>query len=152
MRVLAMFAMVALVGCAAAPTGTPVPERQRLERVAMAARVREEFPHAWEGYKRYAWGHDELKPLSRGARDWYGGSLLITPVDALDTLLLLGEKEEAERTRAYIVANLSFDKDISVKNFEITIRVLGGLLSASQIGRQHILIIKVSFPGRDPTR
>src|SRR5579864_282620 len=36
-------------------------------------------------------------------------------------------------TRAYIVKNLSFDQDIYVKNFEITIRLLGGLLSSYQL-------------------
>jgi mannosidase alpha-like ER degradation enhancer 2 len=103
------------------------------ERAVLAARVREEFLHAWRGYERYAWGHDELKPVSRTARDWHGDSLLMTPVDALDTLLLMGLTAEAERTRALIVERLSFDRDISVKNFEITIRMLGGLLSAHQM-------------------
>jgi len=50
------------------------------DRVAMAGRVREEFLHAWNGYKRYAWGHDELKPLSKGYHDWHSVSLLMTPV------------------------------------------------------------------------
>jgi hypothetical protein len=27
--------------------------------------VRAEFLHAWNGYKKYAWGHDDLKPLSK---------------------------------------------------------------------------------------
>src|SRR5215471_5237320 len=57
---------------------------------ATAEQVRAEFLHAWDGYKRYAWGHDELTPLSRGYRDWYGTSLYMTPVDALDTMLLMG--------------------------------------------------------------
>ena len=35
----------------------------------MAARVKSEFKHAWDNYRRYAWGHDELKPLSRKPRD-----------------------------------------------------------------------------------
>ncbi len=100
----------------------------------MAERVRAEFLHAWQGYSKYAWGHDELKPLSKTAHDWYDGqTLLITPVDSLDTLILLGFEEEAKRTREYIDANLSFDKDVYVKNFEITIRVLGGLISAYQL-------------------
>ena len=34
---------------------------------ATAARVKEEFLHAWRDYERYAWGHDALKPLSKGA-------------------------------------------------------------------------------------
>ena len=38
----------------------------------MADRVRFEFLHAWQGYKLYAWGHDELRPLSKGSHDWYG--------------------------------------------------------------------------------
>ncbi|HEV8703185.1 MAG TPA: glycoside hydrolase family 47 protein [Candidatus Polarisedimenticolia bacterium] len=148
MRRLAMLGVVALSGCTAAPTGTAAREWRGAERKAMAGRVREEFRHAWEGYKRYAWGHDELKPLSREAHDWYSRPLLITPVDALDTLLLLGDREEAERTRAYIVENLSFDKDISVKNFEITIRVLGGLLSASQMMSDPRLLALADDLGR----
>jgi mannosidase alpha-like ER degradation enhancer 2 len=96
----------------------------------MAQRVREEFLHAWNAYKKYAWGHDELKPLTHSFRDWHSASLLMTPVDALDTMYVMGLTEEADKTREYIAANLSFDHDIYVKNFEITIRLLGGLLSA----------------------
>jgi hypothetical protein len=29
----------------------------------LAAEVKAEFLHAWNGYKKYAWGHDDLKPL-----------------------------------------------------------------------------------------
>jgi mannosidase alpha-like ER degradation enhancer 2 len=97
------------------------------------AQVRDEFLHAWNGYKKYAWGHDDLKPLSKTHRDWYAEPLLMTPVDALDTMILMGLKDEATDTKNYIIANLSFDKDISVQNFEITIRLLGGLLSAYQM-------------------
>jgi len=98
----------------------------------MAKQVRGEFLYAWNAYKQYAWGHDELKPLSKSARDWYGTSLYMTPVDALDTMILMGLNDEADKTREEITKNLSFDKDIEVKNFEITIRLLGGLLSSYQ--------------------
>ena len=57
----------------------------------------------------------------------------MTAVDALDTLLIMGLTEEAEKTKSWLLERLSFDKDISIKNFEITIRVLGGLLSAHQM-------------------
>ena len=119
------------------------------EKSAMADRVRGDFLHAWSGYKQYAWGHDELKPLSKGWRDWYastptsakaalagdpdGTSLLMTPVDALDTMVLMGLTDEAKEDRELIDKQLSFDKDIYVKNFEITIRLLGGLLSSYQL-------------------
>ena len=57
----------------------------------------------------------------------------MTPVDALDTMVLMGLKDEAEKDRELIDSKLSFDKDIYVKNFEITIRLLGGLLSSYQL-------------------
>ena len=107
--------------------------RDTVNRRALAARVREEFLHAWRGYVRYAWGHDELRPLSKQPHDWYGEPLYMTQVDALDTLIIMGLKDEAARTHEFIVKNLSFDRDIYVQNFEITIRHLGGLLSCYQL-------------------
>jgi ER degradation enhancer, mannosidase alpha-like 2 len=99
----------------------------------MANRVRDEFLHAWSAYKQYAWGHDELKPLSKSYHDWYGTSLLMTPVDALDTMVLMGLTQQADEARELIATKLSFNQDIYVKNFEITIRLLGGLLSSYQM-------------------
>ncbi|MDQ1637480.1 MAG: hypothetical protein QOF62_819 [Pyrinomonadaceae bacterium] len=95
--------------------------------------VRAEFLHAWNGYKKYAWGHDDLRPLTKTYHDWYGQSLLMTPVDSLDTMIIMGLDDEAKATREYIAKNLSFDKDIYVQNFEVTIRLLGGLLSSYQL-------------------
>lgn len=99
----------------------------------MAERVKTEFLHAWGGYRQYAWGHDELRPLSKKPFDWYGTSLMMTPVDALDTMILMGLTQQADEARRLIDNKLSFDKDIYVKNFEITIRLVGGLLSSYQL-------------------
>lgn len=108
----------------------------------MANRVRQEFLHAWEGYKKYAWGHDELKPLSKSYHDWYRVPLMMTPIDALDTMLVMGLKEQADETRELIATKMSFDQDIYVKNFEITIRLLGGLLSSYQLtGDKRLLAL-----------
>jgi len=114
----------------------------------MAASVKRELLHAWQGYRRHAWGHDELRPVSRTARDWHAVSLLMTPVDSLDTLLLAGLRPEADEALALIVQKLSFDHDISVKNFEITIRVLGGLLSAHQLTGDARLLALADELGR----
>jgi len=122
---LAAFAALATHGCAKS--------RQDEHARQLAARVRTEFLHAWNNYERYAWGHDALRPLSKTAYDWYGQSLLMTPVDALDTFILMHLDAEAARARSLIVNNLSFDRDIYVKNFEVTIRLLGGLLSSYQL-------------------
>ncbi len=105
---------------------------QRAAPVAEADTIRAAFLHAWRGYERYAWGHDELLPLSHGARDWYPASFVMTPVDAFDTMLLMGLKDEAARAKGLILERLSFDRDFPVQVFEVTIRLLGGLLSAYQ--------------------
>jgi mannosidase alpha-like ER degradation enhancer 2 len=106
----------------------------------MALQVRSEFLYAWNAYKQYAWGHDELTPLSKGYHDWHSKSLLMTPVDALGTMIIMGLTDEADKTREFIATNLSFDQDIEVKNFEITIRLLGGLLSSYQMTGDHRLL------------
>jgi predicted alpha-1,2-mannosidase len=99
----------------------------------MADSVRAAFVHAWDGYRQYAWGHDRLEPLSHGAYDWYGHSLLMTPVDAFDTMKLMGLDSAAADAKQLILRNLSFDRDTSVEVFEVTIRLVGGLLSAYEL-------------------
>lgn len=69
--------------------------------------VREAFRHAWKGYKDFAWGHDELRPLSKSYNEWFG--LGLTLIDALDTMWILELKEG----RLYF---LPHDEVISVKN------------------------------------
>jgi Glycosyl hydrolase family 47 len=125
--------LVMLGACGQPGAGATTPAPAAIDRAAMAARVREDTRLAWNAYAKYAWGHDELKPVTHTARDWYGESLLITPVDALDTLVMMGLTKEADAARKLIDDTLSFDKDVTVKNFEITIRLLGGLISGYQL-------------------
>jgi ER degradation enhancer, mannosidase alpha-like 2 len=121
---LAIFMPIVLHAQPAAPTlGTPA------DSEAMAAKVKAEFLHAWQGYRTYAWGHDALMPLSKKPHDWYGVSLHMSEIDGLDTMILMGLDKEAADAQQDIDKHLSFDQDIYVKNFEITIRCLGGLLS-----------------------
>ena len=129
----------------AAPALTPVSDA---ESAALAQRVKDEMRHAWQGYKQYAWGHDALNPLSRQPRDWYAHSLLMTPVDALDTLIIMGLKPEADEARELIATQLSFDQDMSVQNFEITIRLLGGLLSSYELSGDARLLAKAEDLGQ----
>src|SRR6478736_6037926 len=129
---LSALGTLALHGCAKS--------RQDDDARQLAARVRTEFLHAWKNYERYAWGHDALRPLSKTAHDWYGQSLLMTPVDALDTLILMKLDEEAAKAKELILKDLSFDRDVYVKNFEITIRLLGGLLSSYQLTNDKRLL------------
>jgi mannosidase alpha-like ER degradation enhancer 2 len=119
-----------------------------VESARLADEVKAEFLHAWDGYKKYAWGHDDLAPLTRKPHDWYAKPLLMTPVDALDTLVLMGLKDEADATRELIATKLDFDQDIYVKNFEVTIRLLGGLLSSYQLTGDERLLHKAEDLGR----
>ncbi len=123
---------------------------QAVDKAAMAEQVRQEFLHAWEGYTRYASGHDELAPLSRSSRDLYGQTFYMTPVDALDTMILMGLKTEADATRELIATHLSFDRDVYVSTFEFTIRFLGGLLSSYQLtGDERLLRLAKDLGDRE---
>jgi mannosidase alpha-like ER degradation enhancer 2 len=139
--------LVPVLGVAAEKPATPVAAATSetvddAQAARLAGRVREEFLHAWGGYKQYAWGHDGLKPLSKAPQDWYKNSLLMTPVDALDTMVLMGLDDQAKEARELIAAKLSFDQDMDVKHFEIVIRLLGGLLSSYQLtGDERLLTL-----------
>jgi mannosidase alpha-like ER degradation enhancer 2 len=114
-----------------------------------AARVKEEFLHCWQGYKKYAWGHDEVKPLSKSYRDWYGKSILMTPLDAFSTMKIMELDEEADEAKALIFETLSYDFDADVQLFEINIRSLGSLLSAYQMdGDAGFLALAEDLAGR----
>ncbi len=120
-----------------------------IDKAALAAEVKNEFLHAWNSYKTYAWGHDGLRPISKTPYDWYSSPLYMTPLDAMDTMILMGLQSEADSTREYIIRNLSFDKDIYVKVFEINIRMLGGLLSNYQLtGDKRLLALATDLADR----
>ncbi|OWF52591.1 Endoplasmic reticulum mannosyl-oligosaccharide 1,2-alpha-mannosidase [Mizuhopecten yessoensis] len=85
------------------------------------------FRYAWKAYKKYAWGHDEFHPITRTHSEWFGVGLTI--VDSLDTLVIMGLKPEFDDAREWVATELTFEKDKDVNLFEITIRVLGGLLA-----------------------
>jgi len=123
-----------------AVTGKPQKNFTTTEKAAQCDKVKEACRHAWHGYKLYAWGFDALKPLSNQGHNWYGTSLLMTPVDAFDTFYLLGMKNEANEARQLIVSKLRFDLDIEVQVFEVNIRLVGGLLSAYELTRDKRML------------
>ena len=87
--------------------------------------------HSWKAYSDFAWGYDELRPLSRTGFNWIGANgLAMTIVDSLDTLHIMGLNDEFDRAKKYTLTTLSFDVNQDVSVFETTIRVLGGLISA----------------------
>ena len=105
--------------------------------------VRDAMRHAWLGYKTYAFGDDELMPLSRKGDNSLCHGLGATIVDSLDTLFLMNMTAEFREAKAWCAANLRERFDASFENpsthisvFETTIRMLGGLLSAHYLSEQ----------------
>uniref|UniRef100_A0A3P8RGE5 alpha-1,2-Mannosidase n=1 Tax=Astatotilapia calliptera TaxID=8154 RepID=A0A3P8RGE5_ASTCA len=111
----------------------------RLEAVCDA------FRHAWKGYKDYAWGHDELKPISKSFGEWFG--LGLTLIDALDTMWIMGLKEEFAEAKTWVEKDLSFNKNVDVNLFETTIRILGGLLSTYHLTGDQLFLEKAKDIG-----
>jgi endoplasmic reticulum Man9GlcNAc2 1,2-alpha-mannosidase len=128
----------------------PTTDRQRA--------VVEAMQHAWKGYKKFAWGHDHLKPISASYHDWF--FLGLTIVDSVDTLYIMNLKNgtlhtkilvsknlqimilEYAEAKEWISKNLRFDKNRDVNLFEVTIRVLGGLLSAYHLTAEKVFLDK----------
>lgn len=46
------------------------------------------FNHSWKAYKKYAWGEDELEPVTKSYYNWF--NLGLTLVDSLDVMYIMG--------------------------------------------------------------
>uniref|UniRef100_A0A4W5PGT1 alpha-1,2-Mannosidase n=1 Tax=Hucho hucho TaxID=62062 RepID=A0A4W5PGT1_9TELE len=107
--------------------------------------VRDAFRHAWKGYKEFAWGKDELRPISKSYGEWFG--LGLTLIDALDTMWILNLKKEFEEAKTWVSTELSFNKNVDVNLFESTIRILGGLLSTYHLTGDTLFLDKAKDIG-----
>jgi mannosyl-oligosaccharide alpha-1,2-mannosidase len=105
--------------------------------------IRRMMKHAWDNYEKYAWGMDELKPMEKSGINW-GKDIgyAATIIDSLDTLYIMGFIEEFKRGRDYVVANVTFEIREPLSVFETTIRVVGGLISASELSGDVDLLKK----------
>lgn len=111
--------------------------------------VRGMMDHAWKGYRRHAWGMDDLRPWTNSSQNGLGDSPLgLTIVDSLDTLYLMGMKKEFEEAADWVFESLDFDKTPNlVSLFETNIRLLGGLLSAYALTRDKRFLEKATDLG-----
>ncbi len=98
---------------------------------AVAAAVREEFLHAWTGYKQFAWGFDEVKPVSGASSDFFipGHSFGLSIIEALDTLYVMELDDELNACVRWLQTHLNFDVDGNVQMFEAVIRMVAGLIA-----------------------
>lgn len=114
------------------------------------------FRRNWAAYRAHAWGRDALLPLSRGGRDQLWCGWAATLVDSLDTLWIMGLREEFDEAVAYVAREVDFgtcaggagasagdeQRGVAVNIFETNIRYLGGLLAAYDLSRRPVLLRK----------
>ncbi|HEU4426518.1 MAG TPA: glycoside hydrolase family 47 protein, partial [Pilimelia sp.] len=112
---------------------------------AAAEDVRNELLLTWRSYERFAWGHDELMPVSGGASEFFDDNhpVGLTIVEVLDTLFLMRLDDELAKGVAWIRDNLDFAGiDVPVQVFETNIRMVGGLLSGYLATGERVLLAK----------
>ncbi|CAI4229900.1 unnamed protein product [Auanema sp. JU1783] len=109
--------------------------------------IKQMMKFAWDGYVKYAWGSNELRPISRtghSASIFGSGDMGASIIDAIDTLYIMGFKEEYQEARKWIEMNLDFKRiakgDISV--FETNIRFVGGLLAIYALTNDKMFLKK----------
>ncbi|KAJ6453651.1 seven-hairpin glycosidase [Mycena vitilis] len=100
-----------------------------------AALVKSTFLTAYTDYKTYAWGHDDLEPISKSwtnGRNGWGATIF----DALPTLYIMGFTDlfaEAVQFASNVDFSYSHTVGDHVSFFETTIRYLGSMLSAYEL-------------------
>ena len=126
----------------------PSPPLNATTPAARRAAVRAAAAHSWAGYVRWAWGQDELAPVSRVGYETFCG-IGITLLDSLDTLYLMGFDAEFGRAREWVAGSLNFSATAGcpVSVFEATIRALGGLLAAHDLSGDAIFLEKAADLG-----
>ncbi|XP_071122942.1 ER degradation-enhancing alpha-mannosidase-like protein 1 isoform X2 [Mytilus edulis] len=131
------------------------------ERIELLQAARDMFHFGYDNYMKYAYPEDELDPIDCEGRGHDHdnpsninindalGDYMLSLVDTLDTLAIMGNSTEFKNAVQIVIDNLVF-KSNTVQVFEVTIRMLGALLSA------HLIITdpeqpfgNMSIPGYD---
>lgn len=138
------------------PTGAPqdlhriqhdFDTKQQWTQESRRREVIKSFKQCWSLYSKYAWGRDQLNPLSLTASDSFSG-WGATLVDTLDSLLILDMQHEFQQALTHIAridwsrTNGDEAENQGCSLFETNIRYLGGLLSAYDLSGETVLLRK----------
>ncbi|KAL0576034.1 hypothetical protein V5O48_005941 [Marasmius crinis-equi] len=106
--------------------------------------VKDIFERSYNAYRKFAFGHDDLMPLTGGfndGRNGWGASI----VDAMSTMYIMGLDDFFNEAVTF-VGKIDFSKsqtNDTVSVFETTIRYLGGLLSAYELSeKKHPVLLE----------
>jgi mannosyl-oligosaccharide alpha-1,2-mannosidase len=72
---------------------------------------------AWSNYRRFAWGENELRPVSKigHSASVFGSSRLgASIVDGIDTLYIMGLMDEFNEAREWIATEFDLKKAVSI--------------------------------------
>ncbi|KAG7090200.1 hypothetical protein E1B28_011804 [Marasmius oreades] len=156
-----LLSLTAFTACVAGPVQSPslvLPPSAADHRQA----VKDIFQRSYNAYRKFAFGHDDLEPLSgrfNDGRNGWGASI----VDAMPTMFIMGFDDFFNEALTF-VGNIDFSKSQTpdtVSVFETTIRYLGGLLSAYELsGQNHGVLLdkakqvadKMAFAWKQPNR
>ncbi|XP_053300694.1 mannosyl-oligosaccharide 1,2-alpha-mannosidase IA [Pleuronectes platessa] len=122
------------------PPGTTGHEPLDPETRDRRAKVKEMMKHAWDSYRHYAWGSNELRPVSKQGHssNLFGSIKGATIVDALDSLYIMEMFDEFDAATEWVEKNLDFNVNAEVSVFEVNIRFVGGLLSAYYLSGKEV--------------
>jgi len=112
----------------------------RAKSALWAEEVKEAMSHAWNGYRQTAWGYDQVHPKRGKPNTWFNLGLSI--VETMDTLWLLGFRQEFDEAQRWVEEHLTFERAKTKPDsfFEATIRLLGGLLGAHSLSLRPIFL------------
>uniref|UniRef100_A0A665TV63 alpha-1,2-Mannosidase n=1 Tax=Echeneis naucrates TaxID=173247 RepID=A0A665TV63_ECHNA len=107
-------------------------------------KVKEMMKFAWDNYKRYAWGKNELRPLTRNGHigNMFGGLRGASIIDSLDTLYIMGLMDEYNDAKQWVQSSLDLNSNGEASLFEVNIRYVGGLLSAYYLTGEELFKTK----------
>ncbi|KAJ6585382.1 glycoside hydrolase family 47 protein [Mycena capillaripes] len=129
-----------LAGVTVQKPGLKVPAKYSANRAA-AEKI---FTTTYTAYKHFAFGHDELLPISKSFEDDLGG-WGASIVDAMVQSQLVMGLTDLFNEALNFTSQINFDvipAGGTVSVFETTIRFVGGLLSAYELsGEQHPILV-----------
>jgi len=126
----------------------PESPEQREIREQRRKAVKAGFEHAWKGYRQYAWGQDEVLPVTGGARNVFNG-WGATMIDSLDTMVIMGLNKDFDDALEWIKTKFSMSEEptAQLQFFETVIRYLGGFLSSYDLTGEEVLLEKAKELG-----
>ncbi|NXE41410.1 MA1C1 mannosidase, partial [Ptilorrhoa leucosticta] len=110
------------------------------ETRARRMKIKEMMKFAWDNYKQYALGKNELRPLTKNGHigNMFGGLRGATVIDALDTLYIMELEEEFQEAKEWVEKSFDLNVNGEASLFEVNIRYIGGLLATYYLTGEEV--------------